>query len=557
MNTIAERLKHAEVRRSNLLLAISSGVLLGFAFPPSPFYSFAYLGLVPFLFLLVRLETVGSVLRYSYLSMGVFHLITLYWVGGFTHLRDPYLMISGGLLLVIHPMFYWLPILGGFVILRRWGEKAFLAAFPLLWVGFEFSHSLGEFSYPWLTLGNSQAYDTNRIQMVEFTSVYGLSMLILVFNVLSFVVIRNLTNRTWTPLARRSVTTISLLAVLYLLPLIYGVMRKESFAVSSGKTVKVGIVQPNIDPFEKWGEGFESKWESYARQLSILYEETRRLSADSLDVVFWPETAIPFYILLPQNAEFYNQLKHEVDLGGTPVFTGVPDGVYLDSAHATPTAKWIPQAGMFFEGYNAATLFKPYEGIGPVYHKVNLVPFAERVPYAETMTFLIEAVRWSVGLGSWGKGTERVVFSLPTRSADTVLFSGMICYELIFPGYVRQLVEEGAEFLVVVSNDSWWGNTSGARQLSATTVLRAVETRRWIVRCANGGISGIIDPSGRMVQETEMFESATVSGMVQAEQGKTFYVRHGDILGWGSLIGGLIAVAAALAVPGRRREGMQ
>lgn len=544
-----------EERRSNLLLAISSGLLLGFAFPPSPLYSFAYLGLVPFLFLLLRLSTIGSVLRYTYLSMGIFHLVTLYWVGGFTHMRDPYLMISGGSLLLVHPMFYWLPILGGFLILRRWGERAFFATFPLLWVGFEFGHSLGEFSFPWLTLGNSQAYDTNRIQIVEYTSVYGLSLLIVLFNVLAFVAIRNLTNRSWRLSSKQSVWVLSVLGFLYLAPLVYGIVRKES--AGKGSPVKVGIVQPNIDPFEKWGEGFDSKWESYARQLRILYEETRKLSADSLDVVFWPETAIPFYILLPQNAEFYNQLKHEVDLGGTPVFTGVPDGLYLDSAHATPTAKWVPAAGMFFEGYNAATLFKPYEGSGRVYHKVNLVPFAERVPYAETFTFLIEAVRWSVGLGSWGKGTERILFSIPTRSRDTVRFAGMICYELIFPGYVRQLVGDGAEFLVVLSNDSWWGNTSGARQLAATTILRAVETRRWVVRAANGGISGIIDPWGRMVLQTEMFEPATVSGFVHAEREETFYVRHGDIIGWGSLAGGFLAVIGAWVIPRRKERDAQ
>ncbi len=555
VSTIAQKALDTELRRSNLLLAVSSGLLLGFAFPPSPFYSFAYLGLVPFLFLLFRLSTIGAVLRYSYLSMGVFHLVTLYWVGGFTHMRDPYLMISGGSLLLIHPMFYWLPILGGFEILRRWGQWPFFAAFPLLWVGFEFGHSLGEFSFPWLTLGNSQAYDTNRIQIAEYTSVYGLSLLIVVFNIIAFIVIRNLTNRIWKPSSRQSAAGFALLAILYLVPLLYGIAVRESASEENDNPVRVGIVQPNIDPFEKWGEGFDSKWESYARQLRILYEETRNLSADSLDIVFWPETAIPFYILLPQNAEFYNQLKHEVDLGGTPVFTGVPDGQYLDSASATPTAKWVPTAGMFFEGYNAATLFKPYEGSGPVYHKVNLVPFAERVPYAETFTFLIEAVRWSVGLGSWGKGNERILFSIPTRGNDTVRFAGMICYELIFPGYVRQLVGDGAEFLVILSNDSWWGNTSGARQLAATSILRAVETRRWVVRSANGGISGIIDPWGRVVLNTELFESATVSGLVNAEHEETFYVRYGDIIGWVSLMGGLLAVATAFVISPFKRRG--
>lgn len=553
MTRVLDLLEEKNIRRGNISLAVASGIMLGFAFPPSPLYSLAYLGLVPLLFLIVRIDRFGELIRYSYLSMLIFHVITLYWVSGITHLRDPYLLVSGGALLLVHPMFYWLPIIGASFVRRRLGNLSFLIAFPALWVGFEYAHSLGEASFPWLTLGNSQAYDVHRIQIAEYTSVYGISLLVVVFNTMAFALLRNLMERTWRFSSRKSLTLVTLLVMLYIVPLVYGVVRREQYDSLSGETVaSVGVVQPNIDPYEKWGEGSESKVESYARQLRILYEETRELSRDSLDLVVWPETAVPFYVLLPQNAEYYNQLKHEIDLANTAVFTGLPYGEYTDSTNATGTAKWIPQAGMFFEGYNAATLLVPYQSPGPVYRKVLLVPFAERVPYAETLTFLIDIVRWSVGLGSWGKGTERIVYTLGTRSGDSTRFSGMICYELVFPSYVRSLVDEGAEFLVVISNDSWWGNTSGARQLAAYTVLRAVETRKWIVRCANGGISGIIDPAGRMYYETEMFEAKTFSGTIKALEGQTFYVRYGDIVGIGSLVSALLAIAAAAVGPGRK-----
>lgn len=556
MTTVILESHARAVRRSNLILSLACGLMLGFAFPPSPFYSLAYLGLVPLLFLITRAERLSGLLQYSYLAMLIFHMITLYWVGGFTHMRDQYLVISGLALIVTHPLFFLIPVSATWLVRRQWGERPALIVFPFVWVGFEYFHGLGEFSFPWLTLGNSQAYDFNRIQILEFASIHGLSFIILVFNVVSFVLLRQLSERRWRIRSGKSFVAIMTLIALYLLPLLYGVWRIEDFdSLEGDATVSVGVVQPNIDPFEKWGEGYQSEWESFARQLTILYEKTRELSRDSLDLIVWPETAVPFYILLPQNAEYYNQLKHEVDLAGTPVFTGLPDGVYMDSSEATATARWLPHAGKFFEGYNAAALIRPYERMGPVYHKVVLVPFAERVPNAEIFTFLIEAVRWGVGLGSWGKGTEQIVYSLPMRAGGIVNFSGMICYELVFPQYVRGFVQRGAQFLVVISNDSWWGNTSGARQLAAYTTLRAVETRRWIVRCANGGISGIIDPAGRVYNETDMFTQAAFSGTVKPRNDETAYVKHGDLVGGTCLaISAVAVIAALLSLLRHRRE---
>ncbi|MBI2618697.1 MAG: apolipoprotein N-acyltransferase [Ignavibacteriales bacterium] len=531
--------------RFNAFLAISSGLLLGLSFPPTPLYSLAHIGLLPLLFLLDRLSRYGEIARFSYLAMFVFHLITLYWVGGFTHMRDGYLVVSGASLLLAHPMFYWIPILSFVFVRKQLGETAALVSFPFLWVGFEYFHALGEFSFPWLTLGNSQAYDLNRIQIAEYASVFGISFFIVAFNTLGFVFIKKIAFNVWKFSSRPGIAVFSALLIVYGGPIVFGISASDSYNLHEERTMKVGIVQPNIDPYEKWGEGFHSKWDSYLRQMDILIDQTKRMSSESLDVIVWPETAIPFYILLPQNRQYLGQLRQELDSIGTPVFAGLPDGSYRDSTSASPTAQWIEGAGAFFEGFNSATLLLPAQDVDTVYHKVVLVPFAERIPHAERLTFLIEPLKWSVGISSWGKGDHQVVFELPLRSGEAASFGGMICYELVFPSYVRTFVEQGAEFLVIISNDSWWGHTSGAYQLAAYSVIRAVETRRWIVRCANGGISGVIDPAGRFYNKTEFLEATSVIGTIGARTERSFYVRHGDLVGKGCLTAFFVFMAAA------------
>ncbi len=546
MTQLLEVLDDRRRRRTYAFLAAFSGILLGLSFPPSPLYSLAYVGFVPFFFLFERLDKPGDFLRFSYLMLFVFHALTVYWVGGFTHMRDQYLMLSGAGLLLLHPMFYWIPLFASFVVRKRLGTTVWLVTFPVLWVGFEYFHSLGEFSFPWLTLGNSQAYDFHRVQIAEVVSVYGLSMLVLTFNVLSYAFIRNVALLRMRFTAGRNLTLFSSLVLLYVIPFVIGaslLSRYDSFA--GGKAVKVGIIQPNIDPFEKWGDGGSARWEGYIKQLTLFFEEMRKLSKDSLDLIVLPETAVPFHLLLPQNIEYYNLFKHEVDFSNTAVFTGLPDGFYSDSAAASVTA--MKSGDRYFESFNAATLFLPYVGSGEVYRKVKLVPYAERVPYAETFRFLIEPLKWSVGISSWGKGTKQVLYRIGMRGGDSTSFGGMICYELIYPDYVRGFVRNGADFLVVLSNDSWWGNTSGAYQLAATTGIRAVETRRWILRCANGGISGVLDPAGRLIAGTSMFEAATFSAVVKTMEEETFYVKYGDLVGRACLFGSGIIILLAFA----------
>jgi apolipoprotein N-acyltransferase len=511
-------------------LAVASGVLLGFSFPPSPFYSLAYVAFIPLFFLFHRLKSFSQIAKYSYLFLVVFHIITVYWTGGFTVGKDIWMMTAGAAVVFIHPIFYLPIILLAFAVKKKLGLVQGLIAFVLFWTSFEYLHSLGEYSFPWLTLGNSQAYDLNRIQIIEYSSVYGLTLLIFAFNVIAFLIILNQSSGKWKLQSRQILSLVSVLVVLYFGSALYGkyIIQKES--IDSKNKISVGIIQPNFDPWEKWGGGYDDKWESYVRQLNYYFDETKQLSKYNPDIIFWPETAIPFHILLPRYSFYFSELLLLSDTLNIPIFTGLPTLEYFDSLHAPATAERIGASHSFVQSYNSAVLILPNRVIGQIHKKSILVPFAERIPYAETFRFLIEPLKWNVGISSWGKGEDTVVYSLPLKDDHQTKFSGMICYESVYPNYVREFVKRGAAFLVVITNDSWWGNTSGAYQHASFVSLRAVETRRWVVQCANGGISTVVDPTGKSQLTTNLYTRTKFISDINVRSDKTFYVEYGDVV---------------------------
>lgn len=521
-------LEQNRVTRLNVILAALSGCLLGFAFPPSPFYSLAYVSFVPFFFLFERMKSYGQLTRYFYLFMLVFHVITVYWTGGFTHMKDPYLMMAGSLLLILHPFFYLPGILCSFFVRKKLGPIWGLIGFVLLWVVIEYSHSLGEFSFPWMAIGNSQAYDLLRIQIAEYTSVYGLSFLILTFNVLAFIWIAQTTSNRWQLLSSRSVMTLFGLFLIYMLPWFYGKSAINAFSgLGIHGSIKIGLIQPNIDPFGKWGEG--SNPDPFRYQMEKHLNATRSFEHDSVDLVLWCETAIPSRILLASHVLEWQKLKSSLDSIGLPVLTGFPYTEFFDSLHAPITAHQIMNSSTYYEDYNSVMLIVPHQRVNEVYKKMKLVPFAERIPYAQAVPFLMKPLRWSVGISGWGLGKDTVLFTMKSRKGTEEYFAGIICYESAFPDFVRQFVLRGAQFIVVLTNDSWWGNTSGTYQHIAFASLRAIENRRWVVQCANGGISAFVDPVGRVHQATQMYTATAIESNIEPRSGETFYDRHGDV----------------------------
>lgn len=538
------------------VLAIASGILLGASFPPSPFHALAYVGLIPLLVLLESIEGWLRSLRYSYLSFLVLHVLTLYWTGGFAVGKDYWMMGAGAALLIVHPFFYVAVIALYLLVRRKLGLLLALIALPFLWIAFEYSHALGEFSFPWITLGNSQAYDLPRIQIAEFTSVYGVSFVILLFNIVGFVLVSKIAAGKWTLRSGGTRFCIILLAVIYLAPWVYGkTAMRTGKPDANARKVDVGIVQPNVDPWEKWSTGADSRWASYDRQLEQLLQATRSLAKEHPDLVVWPETAIPFRILLPQQEFYLRWLRTNLDSLGVPLLTGLPSTLFYDSANAPITATRTTVRNVYYEDFNSATLFLPGHPTGSIYRKIVLVPYAERIPYAETFRFLIEPLKWNVGIGMWGIGKDTLVFSLPLRDGSSTALSSMICYESVYPNYVREFVRRGAEFLVIITNDSWWGNTSGAYQHASYASFRAIENRRWIVRVANGGISGYVDPAGVLHEGTKLYTTATLSAAVEPLREQTFYVRHGDVFALFCSGIGVLVVLIAL-IPQRKSDAL-
>ncbi|MCU0452162.1 MAG: apolipoprotein N-acyltransferase [Bacteroidetes bacterium] len=542
--------------RSPILRSLVSGILLGAAFPPSPVPSIAFVALLPWLTVFDHERSFGRMFRSCYAMLFAFHLTTVYWTGGFVHGRDEWMMAAGGALLVLHPFFYLPFIMAAWGVRRQLGRVWGLAAFVLFWVTFEFFHARGEFSFPWIALGNSQASDILRIQMAELVSTTGLSLHILAFNALSFAALQLTAERPW-PAGRRAILPlVSLMALVYAGPMVYGWYRIAGLeSGSSGqRPVHVTVVQPDIDPWEKWGRSSGEKWLVYERQLEVLDSLTRSRAVDEPDLIIWPETATPFHVLLPGYRPWLDGIQRLVSNVGGVLVTGLPHARYFDKADAPITSRRIGDTDRFVESYNSVTTIASDGTLGPIYGKVVLVPFAERLPHAEALRFLIEPLMWNVGISSWGQGTDTTVFRTKTRDGREIAFSAMVCYESVYPEYVRAFVERGARILVVVTNDSWWGNTSGAYQHAAYASLRAVEFRRWVVQGANGGISLAVSPAGHAMRRSSLYERTAWTVPVFQHDEMTFYARHGDLAGMASVLGAAALGGLALLDRFRRRK---
>lgn len=508
----------------NIILAAISGIMFGFSFPPFEIGILSAFGFIPLFFLLSNVEEYGRSIRYSYLSFFIFNLIAISWVGGFLQAKDPYLMVAGAALLIVHPLVLSIPIVAFTFVRRNLSFKTAIYSYPFLWVSFEYLHSLSEFAFPWLTLGNSLTYDLSLVQFSSLTGVYGLSFWLLWINVIVFVLIVKLMLKEWETKSPKTIACLVLIALLYLIPKISGnVIISNANKETKHTNLKVAVIQPNIDPWEKWNfVTQEEQLDLYLRMSDSVSKET--------DLIIWAETAIPYYLLMPQYRTYFEKVKDRIDTMNVALLTGFPD-IYIYKAEEQPprSAKKMIYSEERYDSYNSSLLFIPKSDRLQKYSKIRLVPFSERVPYADFLNFL-NFLEWGVGIGGWGIGKDTTVFELPLENRSGVKFSNMICYESIYPTFVADFVRKGAQFLTIITNDSWWGDTFGAYQHQRYSVLRAIENRRWIARCANGGISCFIDPYGRVYDETKMYTTAIIEHEIQAREELTPYTKYGDLL---------------------------
>ncbi len=538
----------SKLPRSSYLFSILSGILLGLSFPPFGLIAgfAAFLGLVPLLIALERSERWFDAAKIGYVGVFVWSLIATYWVGGWKGEGnvDPFLMFAGIALTVAHPLFFMLPILLYDATRRRYGALSALIALPVYWIGFEYLHSVGDLSFPWLNLFNTQTYNLLYIQFIEFTGSYGLSLAILLVNILLYVLIRYkivfgakiaLATNALGVKKKIQIYCVAGISVIMILPYLYG-MLVNPFPIKGGRGVNVTIIQPNINPWAKWQANARAVTDSmYHSSMTALAK-----NSTASDLLIWPETAITYPLTIARTAEDLQDLYGFINRIGIPVLTGIPDREeYEKGRDSIPSdAKATASPDLFYRDWNSALLFYK-EPSGKFnyqrYHKQKLVPFGERVPFVDAIPVLGDIFKWGVGLGSWNTGKNYDVFALPYKGGsisqiDTARFCTMICYESVYPDFVREFVQRGAEFITIVTNDGWYGKSSGPHQHNQYAVLRAIENRRWVARSANTGISSVIDDRGNIVEETELMTSASISTRIPLKRELTLYTRIGDVI---------------------------
>ena len=422
---------------------------------------------------------------------------TVYWIAWPT--------IPGfiGTLLIVPlytAIFLWI-----FVILRNlWGDKA-LWLTPFLWTTLEYLSSTGPFAFPWNLLSYTQCYRLEPIQMACITGTWGISFWVVLIDVFFYFIARDISFR------RVRLWFILVTALVFAGPWIYGHSQLKTVEKDQEK-VRIAMVQGNVDPQLKWTPAFKDSNFAIYRNLT---ETSRPFKPD---LVVWPETATACYLTHLRYSRYMRSVRAQIKDMGAPLLTGSPDYRFFQGGHLAR--------------YNSALLihtdpFQVYR-----YHKMALVPFSERVPFVDYLPFLLKVGDYfKLGMGNFTPGDSIAVFPLKTRSKGTeTRFSSLICYDSVFPDLFRRAVEKGAEFFVVITNDGWFGNTSGPYQHAQISVLRAIENRRWIARCANTGISLCIDPKGRITGETALNEPAVLNCEVGVRNNLTFFVRHGTLL---------------------------
>jgi len=449
---------------------------------------------------------------------------TLYWLvetmTTFGGLQTWLALIAAALLVGYLSLF---PAAFAVIVARCYRSYRFAAyaLAPCIWVTTELGRQYIWDGFPWALLGYSQVTALSVAQSASVVGVYGLSWLVaLVGAALAALAIER--GRTRWSLAVTVAVVVSVTTV-------WGSARlKSSVLMSTGDPVRVAVIQGNILQDDK-NAAYTGNTEVSDLISQRYLDMTRQALAAGATFVMWPESSTPFYFerdLFRGGA--IRRLAHEANatlLIGSDQVEPVKASTVADK----------PQ-DLY---YNAAFLVKPDGQVGAVYRKMHLVPFGEYVPLSSLLFFvgpIVEAV------AAFTPGRDPVLLPIGTHLASTA-----ICYEVIFPNLIRRFVQDGSELLTTITNDAWYGRTSAAYQHWDQASMRAIEQGRYLARAANTGISGFVDPYGRVMQKTDLFQQAIVVGDLRFIKSRTIYSRIGDLAAWLSL-----AVTAA-ALLGTRR----
>ncbi len=521
--------------RNTWLWALVSGLGLSLGWPAHGFPFLLWIALVPLLFAehQIRTDSKGKkgirVFIHAYLAFVIWNALTTWWIWNST---------AGGALVAIlcNAAFMALAFTMYHLTFRALGEKRAYVGLVMYWIGYEHLHLDWDLSWPWLQLGNGFAGYPILIQWYEWVGVMGGSLWILAVNLgfwHYFVKPRCMPE---TPFAFRLRPHALFLFFFLILPSGWSVFRYLTYPIHTGEKVEVVALQPNLDPYK---EKFEIP---STEMLATLIGWSKPYLTEKTRYLVWPETALPFAFWEDRlNTDERLQPLRDLctEYPQLRIFTGAYTLTRLREDAPIPlSAEWHPE-GFWMDDHNTGLEFSfPNQVL--IYHKSKLVPGPEMTPFPQVMKPIQEKWFGEHGgmIGAMAGQKERTVFSDATGNLRV---APVICYESIYGDFLRGYVQNGANVIAISTNDAWWGNTPGHRQLLSYTQLRAIELRRDIIRSANTGISCLINARGDVLQPLPYLSRGAVVGNVHLHETETLYSRHGDFMGGLSvLIGSML-----------------
>ncbi len=517
-----------------LFLSVLTGILLTLGWPANGFPFLLLFAFIPLLF--VENHFVESdrssgmkIAPYALLAFFVWNLLTTYWIKNST--------IVGGVLAIVFNSTFMAIVFTIFHITHKkiYSKGGGFIALVVYWVSFEHLHHNWALNWPWLNLGNGFANYTTFVQWYEYTGILGGTIWILVVNILLFLAIKH-----WIKGGKNRKTSYTyggVALLLILIPILISKLIYQNYTEKKNP-VDITVVQPNVNPYA----------EQYdlppVKIVNRILRECKGKVDSNTDIIVTPESAIQEYafeedinskesiILLRQYLKQYRKAKMIVGMSTAKM--------YAPSDKIPPTAR---QSGFgYYDAYNTALLLDTTLLLQK-HHKSRLTPGVEIMPFYKYLKFLN---KYAIDLGGTIGTLAIDSVQLPLTVNPQLKVASVICYESAYGDFVNEFVRNGANIILVITNDGWWGRTPGYKQHFLFSRLRAIETRRSVARSANTGTSGFINQRGDVIQQTEYWVPTSIRQTLNANDKLTFYVKHGDYLARIAVFGTVLCLLLTL-----------
>ena len=534
-------------------LAVLGALLLWGGWAPHPtalLVPLLFIGWVPYLVMERQLTRARArkrqVFAYTYLFLVLWNALTTWWVS--------YADLTAGIAaVVLNAGLMCLPLMAFRQTKKRLGSRFGYASLPVFWIAFEQLHLHWDVTWPWLTLGNGFAAAPQWVQWYEYTGFLGGSVWVWAVNLLFF---RELLKRvpaltfyqkaggglqeTTAPtgvveaagsfMKLRTSFIIPLLAIG--LPVALSQLIGATYQ-EKGPTAEVVVVQPNFDPYVEKFEG-GAQFVPYDEQLTRLLRLSEQQLTPQTRLVLWPETALEESYWEKTIESNPNIRRVREWLGrhpGVALLTGITTiGSYPNKEAASESARYRDDLG-YYDIFNTGAYFASATAPIAFYHKSRLVPGVEKVP--PVLVSIVSHIDLGGTVGSVGSQAERTVYPAPAN-APQLRLAPVICYESIYGDFIGEYARNGATLLGLITNDAWWHDSPGYRQLLSYGVLRCIETRRDLARSANTGFTGFINQKGEITQRALAWVPTASRATVHLNDEVTFYARFGELIGRGA-----------------------